>query len=75
LEVSVKLHRKYSLEDEGLYETRRGNINFVPVLTKLSVDSAAADSFLVERFLSFYIDKQMPIKKFYGLNPALSNIG
>jgi hypothetical protein len=54
---------------------RRGNINFVPVLTKLSVDSAAADSFLAERFLSFCIGKEMPIKYFYSLNPAISNIG
>jgi hypothetical protein len=59
----------------GLYETRRGNINFVPVLTKLSVESAAAGSFLAKRFLSFYIGQQMPIKKFYSLNPAISNIG
>jgi hypothetical protein len=52
-----------------------GNVNFVPLLTKMSGESPAADSSLAEKFFSFYIGKPIPLKKFYSLNPAKSNIG
>jgi hypothetical protein len=69
----VKIPPSYSPNQAD--ETRKGDINFVRIFTKMSVEPAPADSFFAERFSSFSLGKQRPIKKFYSLNPAISNIG
>jgi len=50
-------------------------INFVRILTKMSMDPAVVECFWVEGFFSFHPGKQMVIKKFYALKYAIENIG